>query len=107
MMLYMINIKKKHAGIIQALVQEFEVHKLPCLLCIKDKVDNGDVLSDGDIEFLHRVIDDARRSIYLTIYYTELHDFCICVVCMFRDITEKALENEINEISDFDNLITH
>jgi len=105
----MTDIEKKHAGIIQALIQEFETHRLPCLLCIKDKVDNGDALNDGDIEFLHRMINDARGTIPLTIYCTELHDFCICVVCMFRDITEKALvneENEKNEITDLVNCIT-
>ncbi|MCW9046790.1 MAG: hypothetical protein OQK46_01820 [Gammaproteobacteria bacterium] len=98
---------KKHAGIIQALIQEFELHRLPCLLCIKDKLDNGDVLSDGDIEFLHRVIDDARRTIPLTIYCTELHDFCMCVVSLFRDLTERALENQTKKVTDSNRITIH
>ncbi|MCW8935112.1 MAG: hypothetical protein OQK98_10345 [Gammaproteobacteria bacterium] len=103
----MTDLNKKHAGIIQALIQEFDMHRLPCLLCIKDKLDNGDVLNDGDIEFLYRVIDDARRTIPLTIYCTELHDFCICVVCMFRDLTEKALENQKKEITELNRITIH
>lgn len=103
----MTDIEKQHAGIIQVLIQEFEMHRLPCLLRIREKVDNGDLLNDGDIEFLHRVINDARGSIPLTIYCTELHDFCICVVCMLRKITEKALENEKNNIFDFNSIFAH
>jgi len=103
----MTDIETKHAGICQVLIKEFEMHQLPCLLIIKAKVENGDVLSDGDIEFLHRVINDARYTIYLTIICPELHDFYICEVYMFRKITKKALKNEENNIFDFNSIFAH
>ena len=88
------DIEKKHAGIIQALVEEFEKHRLPTLLKIKDKVDNGNSVSDGDIEFLYKVIDDANRTMHMALNHPELHEFCLHVVHLYKEISVKALENE-------------
>ena len=88
------NIEKKHAGIIQALVEEFEKHRLPILLKIKDEVDNGKSISEGDIEFLEKVIDDAKRTMHMTVNHPELHEFCLHVVHLYKEISVKALENE-------------
>ncbi len=88
------NIEKKHAGIIQALVEEFEKHRLPTLLKIKDEVDSGKSISDGDIEFLDKVIDDANRTMHMTANHPELREFCLHVVHLYKEISVKALENE-------------
>ena len=88
------SIEKKHAGIIQAMVEEFEKHRLPTLLKIKDEVDNGKSISEGDIEFLEKVIDDAKRTMHMTVNHPELHEFCLLVVHLYKEISVKALENE-------------
>ena len=93
-MVAMNDIEKKHAGIIQALVVEFEKHRLPTLLKLKDKVDNGQSISDGDLQFLDQVIDDANRTMHMTVNHPELHEFCLHVVHLYKEITEKALDNE-------------
>jgi hypothetical protein len=90
----MSDISKNHIGIIQALVEEFETHRLPILLKIKDKVDDGATISDGEIEFLGKVIEDANRTMHLTASHPELHEFCQHVVHLYKEVTEKALENE-------------
>jgi len=88
------KIKLKHAGIIQALVAEFEKHRLPILLKLKDKVDSGKSISDGEIKFLDKVIKDASRTMHMTVSDPELHKFCLHVVHLYREISLKALENE-------------
>ena len=90
----MSDISKNHAGIIQTLVEEFETHRLPILLKIKDKVDDGATISDGEIEFLDKVIEDANRSMHLTVNHPELHEFCQLVVHLYKEVSKKALENE-------------
>lgn len=88
------DISKKHAGILQSIIEEFEVHRLPTLLCLKDKVDDGETISDGEMEFLCKVIDDARRTMNMTTTHPELHEFCLHVVHLYKEISEQALENE-------------
>jgi len=88
------DIEKKHAGIIQVLIAEFEKHRLPRLLKLKDKVDNGQAISDGDLQFLDQVISDANRTMHMTLNHPELHEFCMYVVHLYKEITVKALDNE-------------
>lgn len=90
----MTDISKKQAGIIQVLITEFENHRLPVLLQLKDKVDSGKLVSDSDIEFLNKVIDDANRTMHMTASFPELHEFCLNVVYLYKEITVKAVENE-------------
>ena len=90
----MSKLSKQHVGIIQSLVVEFETHRLPVLLGLKEKVDNGEMISDADIEFLDKVIDDANRTMHMTVNHPELHEFCVHVVHLYKEISDKALENE-------------
>ena len=88
------DISIKHAGILQSMIEEFETHRLPRLLSLKDKVDNGETMNDGEIEFLSKVIDDANRTMHMTATHPELHEFCLHVVHLYKEISEEALENE-------------
>lgn len=90
----MSELSKKHAGVILAVVQRFERQRLPMLLTLKEKVEKGKALSDWDVEFLNRVIDDATRTMPLAEGDPELHEFCAHVVHLYQEITSKALENE-------------
>lgn len=85
---------KKRAGIVMVMVEEFERHRLPHLLSIKNSVENGNLLSDADVIFLDKVIEDATRTMPLTISNPELHVFCAHVIHLYKEITETALENE-------------
>lgn len=87
-------LEKKHLGIIQTLIEEFEKHRLPRLLRLQDKVDSGAPINDVEMDFLCQVIEDANRTMPLTVNDPELHEFCLCVVHLYHDISTKALENE-------------
>ncbi|MCK4708973.1 MAG: hypothetical protein KAU21_10190 [Gammaproteobacteria bacterium] len=90
----MSDISKKHAGIVQSIVKEFETHRFPRLLRLKEKVDGGDAINDVDLDFLCKVIEDANRTMHMTANHPELHEFCQHVVHLYHEISAKALENE-------------
>ena len=84
----------KDDGVILALIERFEKQRLPRLKELKHKADNGELLSDGDIQFLDTIIHDAQQSKYLMDRHPEWQTFCASVVHLYETITEKALENE-------------
>jgi hypothetical protein len=89
-----VEIKKRHTGILQSLMQEFEQHRLPRLLRLKDKVDRGEAINEIDIEFLCRELKDASLTMHLTVVYPELQEFCLSMVHLCKEICDEALENE-------------
>jgi len=89
-----IDIKTRHLGIFQSLMQEFEQHRLPRLLRLKDKVDRGEAINEVDFEFLCKEIKDACMTKHLTINYPELEEFCLQVGHLFKELCDEAVENE-------------
>ena len=81
-------------GIIMALIDRFEKQRLPRLQALKEKVDRGELLSDGDVEFLDRVIHDAQQSKHLIDRHPDWQAFCAKVVHLYESITVEALNNE-------------
>ena len=81
-------------GVILALIERFEKQRLPRLKAIKEKTDSGELLDDGDVEFLDTVIHDAQQSKHLIDRHPEWQAFCATVVHLYETITEKALDNE-------------
>ena len=84
----------KEDGVILALIDRFEKQRLPRLKALKEKVDRGERLSDGEVEFLDTVIHDAQQSKHLMDRHPEWQSFCSYVVHLYETITEKALDNE-------------
>ena len=52
-------------GIIVVVLQRFERYRLPGVIRIKKKLDQGDSLSDIDIEYLGEALLDVRRLLPL------------------------------------------
>jgi hypothetical protein len=89
-----VDIKQKHLGIFHSLMLEFERHRLPRLLRLKDKVDSGKVINDVDFEFLCKEIKDACTTKHLTVIYPELEEFCLQLGHLYKELCDEALENE-------------
>jgi hypothetical protein len=49
-------------GTIYALIERFEKQRLPGLLELKNRVDQGEVLSESDIQFMSKITYDAQQS---------------------------------------------
>lgn len=84
----------KNAGVILALVERFQKERLPRALALKEKVDKGELLNEFDIAFLEEVFQDAERIKPLVDENPEWQALAARVVHLYKEITEKALENE-------------
>ena len=84
----------KDEGVITVLLQRLEQQRLPRLLDFKEKVENGEQLNDFDIEYLSEVLADAEKVGPLVERHPEYADLVTKMVSLYKEITEKALENE-------------
>ena len=86
--------KSEDAGVIAVLVQRFEGERLPRALDLKEKVDRGETLNDIDIAFLEQVLEDANKLGPLLERHDEYHKLVAQATSLYKEITDKALENE-------------
>ena len=82
------------SGVILALMQRFNEQRLPQALAIKKRVEQGECLTEHDIAFLEKVFSDANHAIPLVDRHPELQPIATRAVSLYKEITEKALENE-------------
>ena len=81
-------------GVIFALLERLEKHRLPRLLSIHERVSNGEVLSDRDLVFLKQVHTDTAQVKPLLDEKPEYHSLVKKFTGLYKNITDKAFENE-------------
>ena len=81
-------------GVILALMERFNEQRLPRALDLKKRVEQGECLSEPDIAFLDEVFKDASHAMPLIDKHPELQPIATRAVSLYKEITEKALENE-------------
>lgn len=87
------NIKDK--AVLETLLERFQKQRLPRLLDIKKNVDQGETLSEYDIEFMEELFRDAKQNDrYLQTADDELKKLMGKVLALYKEITERAMENE-------------
>lgn len=86
--------KQNEAGVLAVLIQRLESQRLPQLLELKTKVDQGERLSDHDLRFLQEVLTDAKNAHPLIANHPELGALASKLTTLYREITETALANE-------------
>jgi hypothetical protein len=84
------------AGTIQALLERLNKQRLPRALELKKRIDAGGRLEDGDIDFLHRVFEDANHVRGIIAKHPEYEKLVAQLISLYSEITKKALENEEN-----------
>ena len=70
------------------------VSRLPRLLALKKKVDEGSSLDDLDLDFLENSITDARKVVPIIDRHPEYQSLATEVMELYKDISEKALQIE-------------
>ena len=85
---------KDDAGTIQTLLDRLEKFRLPRALAIMRRVEDGEKLSEDELEFLKRVLEEWRQIEPLLERHPEYQSLASRFVSLVGDITRKALENE-------------
>jgi hypothetical protein len=86
--------QSKDAGTIQVLLDRLNNERLPQALELKAKVDRGERLSDYDVQFLSRVLEDTGKMQTLVARHPEYQDLLARMSNLYAEITRKGLENE-------------
>ena len=90
----MMDQEKRDAGTIAALMIRMKDYRLPRAKRMQERDSNGAQLLDSDIEFLNRVIKDARLSGSLIERHPEYHDLVVRFMDLYTEIINKGVENE-------------
>jgi hypothetical protein len=85
---------KEDTGIITVLLERLNDFRLPRLLELKERMDAGETLSDYDMDFLERVMEDAHTAHGFVDTHPEIQPLYARVIALYGDITTKGLENE-------------
>jgi hypothetical protein len=85
----------KKLGIMIVLMEEFKNKTLPDSLWIKNRLDKGELLNDGDMEFLVNALESACVVKNLIDKQPEWQPVFAGAVNLYENITAKALENQM------------
>jgi len=84
----------ENKGVLEAVMERFSKFRLPRILDIKKKVDQGDTLADMDITFLEEVLQDTKQYKSFVDQHPEFQELYGKVAHLYDEVTKKALENE-------------
>ena len=88
------DLQQHDTGIIIVLLQRFEKQRLPRIVAIEQRLDNGDNLSEFDIDYLSEALHDARRFLPYLDRHQEYRPLFTKVMHYYKEITDTALSNE-------------
>ncbi len=87
---------EKDAGVFAVLMARFEKQRLPRALALREKVEKGEPLDEWDTTYLEEIMEDAREVKTLIDKHPEYQDLYARAVRLYKEITDKALENAKN-----------
>ena len=86
--------KSSDAGVIAVLLERFNSQRLPRALSLKEKVDRGETLSDADLAYLEKIFSDFTQVGPIVDRNPEYKLLVAKAIDLYKEITDKALENE-------------
>lgn len=81
-------------GVILVMIQRFERQRLPRIIKIKERLDNGNKLTEFEIEYMSEALHDARSLLPYLDRHQEYKPLFARVIHYYKIISDKALANE-------------
>lgn len=81
-------------GVTTALLKRFEEQRLPHAMYLREKVMQGEKLSESDVAFLEDVLATAQDIQPIIDRHPEYEKLLVKAISLYKEITDKALENE-------------
>ena len=81
-------------GTIQVLLDSMVRFHLPRTLEVKRRIDEGELLTDMDIDYLHRAFEHAWEEYSVLAPHPEYRRIMFQLFDLYEVITERALQNE-------------
>ena len=80
-------------GVSQVAITQFVHYRLPFLLQVKQEMDDGKVLTDGELELMTRIVSRAHHANRFAYQHPELKELIARVIDLVHDIAGEALAN--------------
>jgi hypothetical protein len=84
------------AGVIQVLLEELVKHRLPRILDIKEKVNEGKTLDEWELEYLEDAMNSVTRVLPLIDKHPEYQHLAGEVIHLYKEISDKDMQLEKN-----------
>lgn len=81
-------------GVILVMIQRFERQRLPRIIKIKERLDDGNRLTEFEIEYMSEALQDARSLLPYLDRHQEYKPLFARVIHYYKVIADKALANE-------------
>lgn len=81
-------------GRLQVIMERFIKYRLPAIIEMRDEVESGGTLSNGEIELLDRMISRAHNFNRFVHEYPEYEDLVAKLIDLYDEIAVRALDNE-------------
>lgn len=81
-------------GVAEAVIAQWTNHDLPLLLQIKEEMDAGRELTEGEMELLGPLLERARDMSRLAHLDDKSKELVAKIIDLIQDITDRAVANE-------------
>jgi len=85
---------ERDSGTLAAMMLDLEENRLPRALRLLDRVNNGELLSEEDIQFLKEVYEDSRANESLVERHPEYCELIARSLGLYTEIINKGVANE-------------
>jgi hypothetical protein len=86
--------RNKDLGVIQALLMRMETFRMPRVLELKERVEQGETLTEHDMQFLKMVLREGEHARRLAARNPKYQGVVDDMSNLCQGIVQKALENE-------------